>query len=207
VTVKLTEIRTDHEGMPLPRGVYATVAPDGAIVGYRTRWREDDDNGVRRNAAKRFSVRKLGSLERARTEACVFRQAAVEIARRGEIVLRPEAAAQMTVDELFKEWRTEHAAVNRSERYATDAIRWWDREIASRPIARVRLARFADDLALIGRLQDDLVRVGLSPASRVQVLKTLRAVLRWGRRRYPRTLSVELSGLFSLPTQRRQRLI
>jgi hypothetical protein len=207
VALNPADVHIDHEGNPLPPGVYATVAPDGTIVGYRARWREDDEDGIRRNAAKRFSARKLGSLERARAEACAFREAAVEIARRGETVLRPESAAQMTVDELFKEWLTEHAAVNLSERYATDAVRWWDREIATRPLALVRLARIADDPTLIGRLQDDLVREGLTAASRVQVLKILRAVLRWGRRRYPRTLTVELSGLFSLPTQRRQRLI
>lgn len=207
VTLKLTEIRTDHEGHPLPPGVYAVVREDGSIVGYKARWREDDDDGVRRNAAKRFSVRKLGSLERARTEACAHREAAVDIARRGEIVLRSDAAAAMTVDDLFKQWLTEHAATNLSERYATDAVRWWDREIATRPIARVRLARVADDPALITRFQDELARAGLTASSRVQVLKILRSVLRWGRRRYPRTLKVEFSGLFKLPSQQRVRLI
>jgi hypothetical protein len=48
--------------------VYALVAPDGAITGYKVRWREEDDDGVRRNRAKLFSARKLGSLERAREE-------------------------------------------------------------------------------------------------------------------------------------------
>ena len=38
----------------------------------------------------------------------------------------------MTVGDLFKEWITEHAALNLSERYATDAVRWWDCEIADR---------------------------------------------------------------------------
>ena len=114
----------------------------------------------------------------------------------------------MTVGDLFKEWITEHAALNLSERYATDAVRWWDREIATRSIARVRLALLADDPALITRFQDDLtVPAGLTTASRVQVLKVLRSVLRWGRRRYPRTLTVEFSGLFSLPSQQRKRLI
>jgi integrase len=113
----------------------------------------------------------------------------------------------MTVGDLFKEWITEHAALNLSERYATDAVRWWDREIATRSIARVRLSRLADDPALITRFQDDLTVAGLTTASRVQVLKVLRSVLRWGRRRYPRTLTVEFSGLFSLPSQQRKRLI
>ncbi|CAN5530007.1 hypothetical protein BH20ACT18_BH20ACT18_02320 [soil metagenome] len=105
------------------------------------RWREEDENGVRRNAAKRFSARKLGSLDRARKEARAYREGAMEIARRGEIVLRSEAAARMTVDDLFKEWLSEHAARNLSARYATDAVRWWDREIAARSIARVRPRR------------------------------------------------------------------
>jgi hypothetical protein len=207
VTLKLTDRPIDHEGNPLPSGVYATATPDGTIVGYRTRWREDDDDGVRRNASKRFSARKLGSLDRARADACAYRAAAAEIARRGELVLRPERADRMTVDELFKEWLTDHAAINLSERYATDAVGWWDREIATRPISRVRLARIADDPAIITRFQDELIRARLSGPSRVQVLKILRSVLRWGRRRYPRTLTIEISGLFTLPSQRRQRLI
>ncbi len=207
VTTKLAEIRTDHEGAPLPAGVYAVAKEDGSIVGYKVRWREEDENGVRRNAAKRFSARKLGSLDRAREEARAYREGAMEIARRGEIVLRSEAAARMTVDDLFKEWLSEHAARNLSERYATDAVRWWDREIAARSIARVRLARLAEDPALITRFHDELSRAGLTASSRVQVLKILRSVLRWGRRRYPRTLTVEFSGLFKLPSQQRQRLI
>jgi integrase len=38
------------------------------------------------------------------------------------------------------------------------------------------------------------------------VLKVLRAVLRWGRRRHPNGLTIELSGLFELPSQKRKRL-
>jgi hypothetical protein len=162
VAAKLTEIRIDHDGDPLPPGVYALAREDGAVVGYKVRWREEGDDGVRRNAAKRFSVRNLGSLERARAEATAYRQAAIEIAGRCELVLRPDSAARMTVGDLFKEWITEHAALNLSERYATDAVRWWDREIATRSIARVRLSRLADDPALITRFQDDLTVAGPS---------------------------------------------
>ena len=32
---KLAEIRTDHEGSPLPPGVYAVATEDGSIVGYK----------------------------------------------------------------------------------------------------------------------------------------------------------------------------
>lgn len=205
--VKLEEIRTDHRGDSLPPGVYALVAPDGAIAGYKVRWREEDDDGVRRNRAKRFSARKLGSLDRAREEALAYREAAVEIVERGEVVVRPDRNGNMTVGDLFKEWITDHAAPNLSEGYATEVVRWWDREIDTRTIARVRLARLADDPVLITRFQDELIRAGLSAASRVQVLKILRAVLRWGRRRYPRVLTVEFSGLFELPSQQRKRLV
>ena len=90
MALKLTDLPIDHEGSPLPPGVYATATAEGTIVGYRTRWREEDDDGVRRSASKRFSARRLGSLDRARAEACAYREAAAEIASRGELVLRPE---------------------------------------------------------------------------------------------------------------------
>jgi hypothetical protein len=207
MALKLTELRTDHEGDPLPPGVYAAARDDGTIAGYKARWREEDDDGVRHNRAKFFSARKLGSLVRAREQAVTHRHAAVEIVERGDHVQRPDAAVRMTVGDLFKEWITDHAAPSLSERYATDAVRWWDREIAGRPIARVRLSRLADDPAIITRFQDELTASGLPAASRVQVLKILRSVLRWGRRRYARTLTIEFSGLFELPSQQRKRLI
>jgi hypothetical protein len=47
--VKLEGTRTDHRGDALPPGVYALVAPDGVIAGYKVRWREEDDDGGRRN--------------------------------------------------------------------------------------------------------------------------------------------------------------
>jgi hypothetical protein len=117
--VKLEEIRTDHRGDALPPGIYALVAPNGAITGYKARWREEDDDGVRRNRAKLFSARKLGSLDRAREEALAYRQAAVEIVERGEVA-RPDRNGNMTVGDLFKEWITDHAAPNLSEGYATE---------------------------------------------------------------------------------------
>jgi hypothetical protein len=75
VALKLTDLPIDHEGNPLSPGVYATATPDGTIVGYRTRWREENEDGVRRNASKRFSGRRLDSLDRARDEACAYRKA------------------------------------------------------------------------------------------------------------------------------------
>ena len=56
------------------------------------------------------------------------------------------------------------------------------------------------------RFQDELEAEGISTANRTQVLKLLRAVLRWGRRRHPNALTTELSGLFELPSQTPKRL-
>jgi hypothetical protein len=200
------ETKTDHSGNELPEGVFGVVRQDGSFVGYKVRWREEDDDGVRRNPAKRFSARKLGTLDRALIEACDYRKSVVEISKRGEAVLRPDRAARMTVADLFNEWLTDHAAVKLTDDYAASAIYWWDREIATRTIVRVRLGRLDDDPSIITRFQDDLVRAGLTAHSRIQVLKVLRSVLRWGRRRYPRSLTLELAGLFELPSQVRQRL-
>jgi hypothetical protein len=130
VAAKLTETRIDHDGHPLPPGVYALARADGAIVGYKVRWREDGGDGVRRNAAKRISVRKLGSLERARAEATAYRQAAIEIARRGELVLRPDSAARMTVATPTtsardtRPSRTPAPRSSRSARARSSAGRW-----------------------------------------------------------------------------------
>ncbi|HKI67357.1 MAG TPA: hypothetical protein VJ989_08825, partial [Solirubrobacterales bacterium] len=73
-------------------------------------------------------------------------------------------------------------------------------------IARVRLERLSRDPSIIMRFQDELAAAGVTASNRAQVLKTLRAVLRWGRRRHPNALTVELSGLFEIPPQRVKRL-
>ena len=120
-------------------------------------------------------------------------------------VPRADPAASMTVGELFQEWcRGRGAEV--SKRYAEDSVRRWDREVASRSIARVRLERLSRDPSIITRFQDELAADGVTPSNRAQVLKTLRAVLRWGRRRHPNALTVELSGLFEIPSQQVRRL-
>ncbi len=196
--------RLDHCGQPLPPGVYPQGQP-GAISGYKVRWREEDADGVPRNAAKSFSARKLGSLDRALEAAVTFREEAVKIAAADGDVPRADPAASMTVGELFQEWcRGRGAEV--SKRYAEDSVRRWDREVASRSIARVRLERLSRDPSIITRFQDELAADGVTASNRAQVLKTLRAVLRWGRRRHPNALTVELSGLFEIPSQRVRRL-
>lgn len=195
--------RTDHRGQPLPRGVY----PQGkeAITGYKIRWREEGPDGVPRNAAKSFSARKLGSLDRALEAAVAYRGQAIKIAEADGAVLRADPAATMTVGELFQEWCVGRGA-QLSERYAEATVHRWDREVASRSINRVRLERLSRDPSIITRFQDELVAAGVTASNRAQVLKTLRAVLRWGRRRHPNALTVELSGLFEVPAQPTARL-
>ena len=201
---KAADRRLDHRGRTLPPGIYPQ-GKAGAISGYKARWREEDSDGVPRNAAKSFSARKLGSLDRALETAVAFREQALRIAAVDGEVLRADPAASMTVGELFQEWcRGRGSEV--SKRYAEDSVRRWDREVASRSIARVRLERLSRDPSLITRFQDELAADGVTASNRAQVLKTLRAVLRWGRRRHPNALTVELSGLFEIPSQRVKRL-
>ena len=66
MATKLTERRSDHDGNPLAKGVYALVNPEGAVVGYKARWREQDENGVGRQRSMSCSVRESGSLDKAR---------------------------------------------------------------------------------------------------------------------------------------------
>ena len=205
MAMKLTETGVDHLGRALPRGVYGCVREDGTTASYKIRWREEGRDGVPRNAAKSFSVRKLSSPDRALEAAIAYREQAVRIARLEGAVLRSDPAATMTVAELFQEWCVKRGAAL-SKRYAEDAVRRWDREVASRSIARVRLERLSRDPSIITRFQDELAAAGVTASNRVQVLKTLRAVLRWGRLRHPNALTVELSGLFELPTQTPNRL-
>lgn len=197
--------RVDHRGRRLPAGVYAHHDGGGEISGYKVRWREEDLDGVAKNSAKSFTAARLGSLDRALEEASLYREQAVRIAQAEGSVLREDPAAGMSVDELFEEW-----CIGRgpqvSERYGEQVVRIWEREISSRRIGKVRLARLSQDPAIITRFQDQLVGAGITAANRVEILKTLRAVLRWGRRRHPNALSVELSGLFEMPKLQRKRL-
>lgn len=203
--LKLTETRVDHKGRALPPGVYALAREDGAIASYKIRWREAGDDGVRRNAGKSFSIRRLGSADRALDAAKDYRDEALRIVEEGDVVLRPDPAASSTVEDLFREWCVKRGP-SLSKRYAEDAIRSWDREIATRSIARVRLDRLSRDPSIITRFHDELEADGVTTANRVQVLKLLRAVLRWGRRRHPNALTVELSGLFEVPSRSPKRL-
>jgi hypothetical protein len=206
LATKLTERRTDHDGNPLAKGVYALVNPEGAVVGYKARWREQDENGVGRQRSMSCSVREFGSLDKAREAAIKNRERAVEVVKAGDTVLRSDRAATLTLGELFKEWIANHAAHNTGERYARDSVQTWDRHIEPR-VGRVRLGAIASDPGIVVRFHEELQNAGLAISMRRASLKLLRAVLRWGRRRYPRTLPTDFSGLFQVPSHKRRRLI
>jgi hypothetical protein len=205
MAAKLTEINVDHHGNELPAGVYGLIDGDGKLTSYKVRWREEDEDGVLRHPSKSFSVRKLGSPDRALAAAVSFRRGAVEAVKVDGSVARSDSAAAMTVEELFKEWCVKRGA-DLSEAYGDKVVRYWDREIATRSIAKVRLERLSRDPSILTRLQDDLAAEGMGAAKRREILKTLRSVLRWGRRRHPNALNVDLAGLFELPSQKSGRL-
>jgi integrase len=205
MAVKLVEIGTDHLGQELPSGVYACATVGGKILSYKVRWREESEDGVRAQRSKSFSAKKLGSLDRALQAALTYAEKVTAIIKAAGAVAKVDAAAAMTVDDVFKEWLIGRAATL-SPRYGDDSVRIWDRDIATRPIAAVRLDRLSQDPSIIVRFQDALIKDGLGESRRRNILKLLRAVLRWGRRRHPSALTVEFSGLFELPPQRRRRL-
>lgn len=206
MAVKLREVRTDHHGNALPPSIYAQVRQDNdTVVGFKVRWEEEDENKVRRPRSKGFSGRKLGSLDQALEAAVAYLAEVRNVVQRDGAVPKSDPAASMTVNELFKEWLVKHASTL-SRGYGERSVSLWDRDIATRSIAGMRLERLARDPAAIVRLQDTLVIEGVSAGKRWEILKLLRAVLRWGRRRHPNALNVELSGLFELPTQKRKRL-
>jgi hypothetical protein len=205
VAEKLSETRTDHKGQPLPTGIYALTREDGTIASYKTRWRAEDANGVIRNAAKSFSIRKFGSAQKALQAATSHRAQTTSSPAPTLLKARPDPSTKTTIASLFQEWCIKRGAVL-SPRYSEDAVKRWDREIAPRPISQVRLGRLSQDPSIVTRFHDELEAAGLTASNRAQVLKTLRAVLRWGRRRYPNALTLELSGLFDIPPQNTERL-
>jgi len=196
--------RLDH-GRALPVGIYPIVNDAGELSGYKARWREDDPDGVKRNSAKSFSIAQTGSADAALAEASLYRERALKVVKIEGSILRGDPAERLTLNELFAEWCVGRGP-DLSERYSEKVARYWDREIASRRISKVRLGRLSQDPALITRFHDELLAAGVTPANRAEVLKTLRAVLRWGRRRHPSALTVELSGLFEIPSVARKRL-
>jgi integrase len=200
----LREKRVDAKGQALPKGVYAMTRPDGSVASYKVRWREEDTEGVPRNGSRSFAVRKYGD-DDARKRAVEFRGEAVRVATGGGAMPSIDPSGRISVDELFAEWCMKRGT-EVSGRYAEDVARCWDAQVATRPLGRVRLERLSRDPAALIRFQDELAAAELPPSMRVQVLKAVRAVLRWGRRRYPNALRVEFSGLFEMPRQQKSKL-
>lgn len=202
----IREINTDHHGNELPPDVFACTRKDsGQIVSFKVRWREKDEDGVPCQPSKSFSARKHGSLDRALEAAVAFLSGAKAAVKVDGAVARPDTAAAMTVEEVFREWVVNRGTEIQKET-AERVVRLWDREIAPRSIARVRVDRLSQDPSILTRFQDALRQEGMKPSKLREVLKWLRAPLRWFRRRHPKALTIELSGLFDLPKQKKTRL-
>jgi hypothetical protein len=146
MATRLSESRIDRNGESLPEGVYALVNPQGEVVSYKARWREQDENDVSRQRSKSDSPREFGSLDKARTAAIEHRECAVEIVKSGDRVLRSELGA------------------------------------------------LGSDPGIIVRFHEDLQQAKLAISARRASLALLRSVLRWGRRRYPRTLTADVAA-------------
>jgi hypothetical protein len=206
MAMKVRETGTDHHGNELPDGVSATTRKaDGVIVGYRIRWWEEDHNGIRHQPSRSFSERKLGSLDRALEAAITFLTEAREAVKVDGSVARVEKACAMTPNDLLREWIVNHGP-EVSQEYREKSDKFWAKEIEPRPIGRTRLDRISSDPSVLVRFQDELVADGIKPSKRREILRLFRAVMRWGRRRHPNALTVELSGLIQLPKQNKSRL-
>lgn len=202
----IRETKIDHHGNELPEDVFACVRRDnGTIISYKVRWREEDEDGILRHPSKSFSARKCGSLDRALEAATTFLEGAQEAVRVDGSVARPDTAAAMTIGEVFKEWVVDHGPELQDET-AEGVVRLWDREIATRSIVRVRVDRLCQDPSIITRFQNALKKEGMGAAKRREVLKWLRAVLRWFRKQHPKALTIELSGVFDLPRYKKTQL-
>jgi hypothetical protein len=206
MALKLKESGTDHYSNGLPEDVCALLREDtDEIVGYKVRWREEDENGIRRRPSKSFSARRLGSLDQALTAACQYLEGARAAVRVDGAVARPDPAAAKTPNDLLQEWILKHGP-EVSYGYARGVIKLWAKEIEHRPIARMRLERISADPGIFARFQDELVAEGIKASKRYEILKNFRAVMQWGRRRYPGALTVEIIGLLQLPSVSRSRL-
>lgn len=202
---KLVETRIDHHGEALPKGVYACATEGGEIVSYKVRWREEDESGVRGQRSKSFGTRAHGNLDRALKAALAYAEQVTKIIGDGGAIAKPDPSLAMTVEDIFKEWVVLRA-VNLSREYAENSVRIWDRDIATRQIAKVRADRLSADPGILVRFQDQLIEEGLGVARRRNLLKLLRSVLRWSKKRHPNALRIDLTGSFDVPPEGRGRL-
>lgn len=204
MTLALQETGIDHRSNPLPVDICAQRRRDtGALVAFRVRWKQVDDRGRQLRPSRSFSVRKLGSPDRALDAATFFQAGAKEASRFYRRQVRQPGV--LTANDVFGEWMRLHAADLTLE-YAEKMARLWDNEIASRPIGEMRLKEISAEPSLLVAHQDELVAEGLAASRRREIWKLVRAVLRWGRRRHPDVLTIEVAGLIELPAYDRFRL-
>lgn len=200
----LQETCTDHRGDLLPIDIYAQRRVDtGALVAFRVRWRQIDDRGRRLRPSRSFSVRRLGSADRA-LDAAIFFQAGAEEASRFYL-RRVRQPGVVTANDVFAEWVKLHGP-ELSLEYVEGKSRLWEKEIATRPIGDIRLQEISSEPSLLVTHQDELVAEGLGANRRREIWKLMQAVLRWGRRRHPDALTIEVAGLIDLPAYDRSRL-
>jgi integrase len=205
LALAIREIGTDHHGADLPAGISACERKDsGAIVSFKVRWRQTDENGVRGQRSKSFSQKEHQTLDRALEAAVKFLAETQKIIAMGGLVAKADPASSMTFEDVFQEWIKMHGP-DLSIKYAKGMVRLWDREIATRTISQVRLDWFSADPAILVRFQDALKRE-VKPSKSREIMKLLRAVLSWGRARHPTAITVEISGLVKLPKVKRSRL-
>jgi hypothetical protein len=206
MAVKYREDGKDHYGKDLPEDISAYI-PEGTdeIAGYRARWREEDENGIKTRPSKSFSARKLGSLDDALVAACKFLEKAQLAVQVDGVLARPGPDETLTANDLLPKW-IENRGPEVSEDYAKNLVKLWSTHIEHRPIARMRLVRISADQGVFARFQDELKKETLRAYKRYEILKTFRTVMRWGRKRHPGVLTVEVNGLIELPKLKRSRL-
>jgi hypothetical protein len=204
---KYREVGNDHNGDELADGVSGMVRSDnGMYTGYRVRWREEDDDGVERQPSKSFSGKKHGSLDQALKAATAFLAGAQDAVKVDGSVTRPDPAANKTLEALLQQEWIKIRGKEVGAGYAHGMVSLWDRHIAHRPLARTRLGRISDDPAILVRFQDELVADGIKATIRHEILKFVRALLRWLRSRHPNVLRIDVSGIVKPPKLKRSRL-
>jgi hypothetical protein len=204
---KYREVGADHNGNELPDGVSGMVRTDsGMYTGYRIRWREEDGDGIERQPSKSFSGKKHGSLDQALTAATAFLAGARNAVKVDGSVPRTDPAANKTLEALLQQEWIKIRGKEVGAGYAYRMASVWDRHISHRPLARTRLGRISDDPATLVRFQDELVADGIKATIRHEILKFVRALLRWLRTRHPNVLRIDVSGIVKPPKLKRNRL-
>ena len=150
-------------------------------------------------------MRKLGSRDRDLDTASLFLAGTTEAAlvyRRRRRRPRPRSP---TANDVFTEWMRLHAS-QLSRDYAERMSQLWEKDIAPRSFGQARLDEISANPSFLVHSQDELIAEGMGPCRRREIWKLFQAVLRWGRRRHPDALTIEVSGLIEIPKYERSRL-